>query len=257
MRALGLSVFVFAFALGCVDSSEDDVDLDDEDLLGDGFGEASVCGTTDEAQYVNSYNGGLGVSINFVRAHKGKVGAIETTNSATAQKYCSGALVGADLFLTAGHCVNSSTVGDFVAFNYERVAGGTTLLTQRHVKITAVVEHRLGDLDYAILRLEGRPGDDFGVAAVSKVDAVVGTPITIISHPAGKPKQVEAGNVSARSTTYLKYNNVDTLAGSSGAAILNRDGAIIGVHTNGGCTANGGANSGLRISAIRAVSRIL
>lgn len=237
--------------IGCVDGAGDVEDTDDLE-------QESICGSVNDAQHVNNYNGNLGPSVAFVQSNKGSKGAMETTATASqSAKYCSGSLIATDLFLTAGHCVDSSTVGDFVAFNYERAAGSTQVLTQTHARISAIVEDGLGGLDYAIVRLEGNPGATFGVSAVASADAAVGAAITIIGHPNAEPKQIEAGTVASRSTNYLRYGNLDTLGGSSGSGILNSSGQIVGVHTNGGCTVSGGTNSGVRIARIRAASNVL
>ena len=94
---------VFALActsllIGCIDSSEDrDLDLDEAE-------QPSICGSTDDSQFVNDYNGTLGPSVAFVQTHKVSKGALETTATASSSaKYCSGSLIGSNLFLTAGH----------------------------------------------------------------------------------------------------------------------------------------------------------
>src|SRR5262245_45226638 len=116
-----IAIACTSLLIGCVDEPRAP-DLDETDEVD----QESICGRTNDAQHVNSYNGTLGPSIAFVQANKGSKGAMESTNSDSQQvKYCSGTLIAADLFLTAGHCVDASTVGDFVAFNYERAAGST------------------------------------------------------------------------------------------------------------------------------------
>jgi V8-like Glu-specific endopeptidase len=234
--------------IGCVDTANDEPQLDE-------VAQPSICGPTNDAQFVNSYNGTLGPSTAFVQANKGSKGAMES--SPTGGKFCSGSLISANLFLTAGHCVDAGTVGEFVSFNFERAANSTALLPQTHVRVTAVVEDALGGVDYAIIRLEGTPGNTFGIAPVAAADAAVGSAITIIGHPAGQPKQIEAGTVASRSGDFLRYGNVDTLGGSSGSGVINSAGQIVGVHTLSGCTANGGTNSGIRIARIRQVSSVL
>jgi V8-like Glu-specific endopeptidase len=250
---------VFAIActsllIGCVDAQEDrdlDLELDEAEQL-------SICGSTDDAQFVNDYNGTLGPTTTFVATHKRSKAALASAiSSSSSGKYCSGSLIGTNLFLTAGHCVDSATIGDYASFNYERAAGSTTLLTQSHYRVDAILEDELGGLDYAILRLAGTPGDTWGVSAVAAGDPATGAAITIIGHPNAAPKKIEAGTVASFSTNYLRYGNVDTLGGSSGSGVLNSLGQIVGVHTNGGCTATGGTNSGVRISRIRAVSSVL
>jgi V8-like Glu-specific endopeptidase len=236
--------------IGCVDSLE----IEDEPTYND-IEQLSICGPTNDAQHVNSYNGNLGPSVAFVQSNKGSKGALES--SPTSGKFCSGSLISNNMFLTAGHCVDSGSVGEFVSFNFERAAGSTALLPQTHVRIAAVLEDALSGVDYAILRLDGSPGSTFGVAPVAAADPANGTAITIIGHPSGQPKQIEAGSVSSRSGNFIRYGNVDTLGGSSGSGVINNSGQIVGVHTNGGCTASGGANSGIRIARIRQVSAIL
>ena len=234
--------------VGCVDALDDDPAVDDVE-------QASICGPTNDAQFVNSYNGTLGPSIAFVQANKNSKGAMES--SPTGGKFCSGSLISTNLFLTAGHCVDAGSVGEFVSFNFERAANSTALLPQTHVRITAVVEDARSGVDYAIVRLEGTPGNTFGIAPVAAADAAVGSAITIIGHPAGQPKQIEAGTVASRSGDFLRYGNLDTLGGSSGSGILNSAGQIVGVHTLSGCTRTGGTNSGIRIARIRQVSSVL
>jgi V8-like Glu-specific endopeptidase len=238
--------------IGCVDS----LDTIDEEPMFDETEQLSICGTTNDAQHVNSYNGALGPSVAFVQANKNSKAGLARTQ--TGGKFCSGSLISTNLFLTAGHCVSASIVGQFVSFNFERAANSTQILTQTHVRIAAVVEDDVGGVDYAILRLDGSPGNQFGVSPVATADPANGTAITIIGHPSGQPKQIEAGTVAGRrGTNYLTYGNVDTLGGSSGSGVINNSGQIVGVHTNGGCTASGGSNSGVRIARIRQVSATL
>jgi V8-like Glu-specific endopeptidase len=245
---IAIACTTFSSLVGCIDTVDDEPVVDDVE-------QPSICGRTNDAQFVNSYNGTLGPSVAFVQANKNSKAAMES--SPTGGKFCSGSLISSNLFLTAGHCVDAGTVGEFVSFNFERAANSTTLLTQTHVRITAVVEDALGGVDYAIVRLEGTPGNTFGVAPVATADAPIGSAITIIGHPSGQPKQIEAGTVAGRSGNFLTYGNLDTLGGSSGSGILNSSGQIVGVHTNGGCTSTGGTNSGIRIARIRQVSSVL
>jgi S1-C subfamily serine protease len=228
----------------------DDVDLSDVE-------QHTICGPTDESQWVNDYNGTLGPTTTFVAANKASKGALATGSAANSSKYCSGTLISANTFLTAGHCVDSSSVGEYAVFNYERARGSTTLLTQSPFRIDAVLEDSLGGVDYAILRLAGTPGITFGIAAVATADPAAGAAATIIGHPQGLPKKIEAGTISALSGNQLRYGNIDTLGGNSGSGVIDSQGRVIGVHTNGGCTSSGGYNFGMRISRIRAVSSIL
>lgn len=210
----------------------------------------SLCGRND-LQHVNSYNGMLGQTKAFVVARQRQVGALETTASQTSSKYCTGTLIANDLFITAGHCIDSSTTREYVAFNYERKAGSTTQLTQEHFKITAIVDDGAKrGLDYAILRLAGTPGVKFGTTKFNAVDPASNAILTIIQHPNGEAKQVEVGHMGGTSGNYLKYGDLDTLPGSSGSGVINAAGELVGIHTNGGCTSSSGFNTGVRMKII-------
>jgi V8-like Glu-specific endopeptidase len=247
-----IAIACTSLLIGCVE------DAADRDLEIGQTEQPSICGSTDDSQFVNDYNGTLGPTVTFVQTHKRTKGALATSaTTSSSAKYCSGSLIGTNLFLTAGHCVDSGTIGDYVTMNYERAAGSTSLLTQSHYRVNAILEDELGGLDYAILRLDGTPGSTWGIASVATSDPSTGAAITIIGHPNRQPKKIEAGTVASFSSNYLRYGNVDTLGGSSGSGVINSSGQIVGVHTNGGCTATGGTNSGVRISRIRAVSSIL
>lgn len=229
----------------------------DENRLQYGSSE-SLCGTRD-LQHVNSYDGRLGVSQTYVKKYKGAVGALTSKNTPTGGRYCTGTLIGQDLFLTASHCVSSSTPSHFVAFRYERKAGSTALETQELFKIKAVVEEGAKKgVDYAIVRLERPAGATFGVTKMRPQDPKDSAVLAIIQHPSGEPKQIEAGKLQGLSGNYLRYADIDTLPGSSGSGVLDADGYLVGVHTNGGCTSSGsGANSGVRLSQAAKVSAII
>jgi V8-like Glu-specific endopeptidase len=210
----------------------------------------SICGSTNDMQHVNMYDGTLGVSINFVHSHSNPVGAMET---ASYSKYCSGTLISADLFITASHCVDNGTTNDYVSFNYEKDANGNNE-TQDHRKIIAVVEDGRGGLDYAIVRLKNNPGNKWGWTSMSTNMPNVNNRVTIIQHPSGYRKRIESGIIGSKTTNKLYYKWLDTKPGSSGSGILNNNGQLVGVHTNGGCTASGGSNSGYKLNKIYNVS---
>ena len=209
----------------------------------------SQCGGVNESQNVETYDGTLGVSVELVRRHQRAVG--QTMRGTT--RSCSGTLIGNDLFLSAGHCFDANPNPQTqVTFNFQTDAAGNPLPEQRF-PILAVLEHRLGGLDYEIIRLGNNPAGNFGFTLVSPVDPAVGDMACIIGHPATAPKQIEAGPVTALSGNQIRYNDADTLPSNSGSGILHApSGRVIGVHTNGGCngtTPETGFNLGMRISS--------
>jgi V8-like Glu-specific endopeptidase len=246
----------------------------------------TICGVTDDSQEVEQYDGTLGVTVAFVNGHQSPVGQLQwnsnlasiytNSGSFSGSRWCSGTLISDDLFLTAGHCLDSIpgvplqngtanaiqpaeiATNMHVSFDFQVDPSGNPRVEQSF-PITQLVEYRLGGLDFVIVRLGGNPGFIYGRTQISNVDAVLNGVACIIGHPAGKPKRIEAGSVTLLQGNSIGYNDIDTLGGNSGSGILqDSDGRIVGVHTNGGCNAAmTGNNSGVRITSIIAQSPTL
>jgi V8-like Glu-specific endopeptidase len=249
----------------------------------------SICGTADDSQNVEQYDGTLGVTTAFVNAHQASMGQVQWNANLAATytnpgnvsgvRWGSGTLISQDLFLTAGHLFDRSANGwqlprqngtnDVISsqeiatnmrvnFNFQFDPAGNPR-PEVSFAITQLVEFRLDGLDFAIIRLAGNPAATFPIARISPADAAVGDMACVIGHPAGQPKRVEAGPVTAFSGVQIRYNDIDTLGGNSGSGIITApDGRVVGVHTNGGCNPAGtGSNFGVRISSIIAASPTL
>lgn len=253
----------------------------------------SRCGATDDYQDVERYDGTLGPSVNFVRSYQSAVGQIQWNNNlatiytnpgnVSGARWCTGTLVGKTTFITAGHCfdvqANDGVDWDFpldnstgreitpqqaarnmhINFNYQRDTNGT-LRTEVEFPVLSLREFRLGGLDYAVLQLGENsklefPGDVFGITTVMSNIPNIGELTTIIQHPNGIPKVVEAGTyIGEDAVGRMLYANLDTEGGSSGSGVLVPNGLLVAIHTNAGCNATGGANRGFFIADIAAVS---
>lgn len=256
-----------------------DYEATDEDLI------ESICNGDDDSQPVEQYDGTLGVTQQFVADHERPVGQIQWNDNlgsiytdpgnVSGIRWCTGTLISCDLFLTAGHCFDQSGGGwtrpktngttntipveeiatnMHVNFNYQVDPAGNLRPVDDYA-VTQLVEYRLGGVDFAVIRLAGNPGGKYGFTRISPTDANIGDMLCIIQHPAGVPKRIEAGSLTDFHDNRLGYNDIDTLAGSSGSGVLAPNGRIVGVHTNGGCNVPiPGHNHGRRISSIIAAS---
>lgn len=155
---------------------------------------------------------------------------------------CTGTLIDASagpVVLTAGHCVG---LGDrsLLVFNFEEEPDGDELVTEG-----TVIEQAL-DPDYALIALDTLPA----VTPVS-LTTQASERLAIIQHPRGHPKVIAEGNYLDSCNQLVYYSDLDTLVGSSGAGVLNRQGHLVGIHTDGDCDEKGrGANRGWSVQVI-------
>jgi len=195
------------------------------------------CGPTADFTPINQYQG----EISSVQDREGAVALINGN--------CTGTLIAASagpVLLTAGHCVG---LGDtvLVAFNYEDQPDGDPLATN------GTVIEQSAEPDYALIELDELPAVTPTALTTQPSDL-----LAIIQHPRGRPKVIAEGELSAVCNGQVYYTNLDTLVGSSGAGVLNRQGYLLGVHTDGDCAADGtGANFGWTAARIVEVSRYL
>jgi hypothetical protein len=222
--------------------------------------------------------------------------AADNTGNIAGVNWCTGTLFADRLFLTAGFCLDANVSGYItparrvgnnlvslppqelallmhVTFNYQR--DGTEcgdpaqprscrLRQPDEYPVMRLLEHRRGNLDYAILELGAGVGGqppaqryrpailDTSTAALAKANL-----LTIIQHANGAPKRVAAGTHVKITNERIFYRDIDTLGGSGGAGILDQDGRLIGLHTNGSCDPTGGENSGITLRAITPASEVI
>lgn len=162
---------------------------------------------------------------------------------------CTGTLIAAatgPVVITAGHCVG---LGDraLLAFNVEAAPDGDPLVTN------GTVIERADAPDYALIQLDQLPAATPTPLTTRSTDQ-----LAIIQHPRGGFKVIAEGEFFAECHGQISYIDLDTLAGSSGAGVLNAQGFLYGVHSDGDCDTNGGgANAGWSAARIVAASAYL
>jgi Trypsin-like peptidase domain len=257
----------------------------------------TLCGGKNDAQHVEHYDGSLGVSRKFVDDHEPPVGQLqwlddldqrfagpgEEPGEVAGRRWTSGGLISDDLFLTAGHsfrpdgggfaspsrkgvAIDRKEIATLMRVNFNFQVDGSTKETVRagvSYPIEELVENPPG-LDFAIVRLgrgtDGRlPGERFGYLRLARRDIQKKSALLcIIQHQGGGPKRIETGPLLENRAGQISYTDLDTAGLSSGALILSAPaGLVVGVHTHGGCTSDGGFNYGVSISAIRAATDLI
>lgn len=188
------------------------------------------CGPTLDFTPINSYQGELA----DIQDREDAVVLVDGRCTGTLIEASAGPVV-----VTAGHCVG---LGDraLVVFNYESEPDGDPLVTDG-----TVIEQAL-EPDYALIELDVLP-------AVQPVllTAQASERLAIIQHPRGRPKVIAEGRYLGSCHQLVYYADLDTLVGSSGAGVLNRQGHLLGIHTDGDCEETGrGNNRGWTAEAI-------
>jgi V8-like Glu-specific endopeptidase len=148
----------------------------------------------------------------------------------------SGFLVGPDLLLTNNHVLpTAELLPDAVfRFNYQDDVRGRAEPTH-DFRAAADVFATSRELDYTLVRLDGRPGDEWGFLPLRQAPVAVGDRVNIIQHPGGQPKQIALrDNVVEYVGGGVAQYVTSTLPGSSGSPVLTDTWEVCALHHAGG-----------------------
>jgi V8-like Glu-specific endopeptidase len=156
---------------------------------------------------------------------------------------CSGFLVGPDLLVTAGHCVDREDYKDKVwLFGYDSsfAFDPNPTFSPDHVYFTKEVvlweKNTYSHKDYALVRLDRKVlgVKPFKIRTTGKAEK--GTLLAIIGHPSGLTTKISSGGakiLDASEENRLK-TNVDSFAGNSGSPVINiKTGKVEGILVSG------------------------
>ena len=163
--------------------------------------------------------------------------ALLEVRDASAQWSGTGFLVAPDLLITNQHIISHAALlpATVFRFNYENdLYGNAKEHSDYHARAGGLI-HMNAELDYALMELDGRPGNDWGWLTISQKALRPGDRVNIIQHPGGQPKQI------ALQSNYVEYVGggvvqyvTPTLPGSSGSPVLNDSWEVCALHHAGG-----------------------
>lgn len=155
---------------------------------------------------------------------------------------CSGFLVGKDLLLTAGHCIQS--MSDCESYSWVFDYSNTTkensdfAINKKNVyTCTSIIARTLNDgtdNDYALVKLD-RATDRAPLSFRTKGKLSNSAGLVVIGHPSGLPTKIADGAfVRSNKNKYFFQANLDTYGGNSGSAVIDsKTGSVEGILVRG------------------------
>ena len=144
---------------------------------------------------------------------------------------CSGFLVGKDLLVTAGHCIQNQSECDSHSWVFGFEDGVTKAAAQNTYKCKSIVSRQLDDqtnADFAVVKLDREVENREPLKFRKNGKVSNNAPIVVIGHPSGLPMKVAAGaNVRTNTDKWFFVGNLDTFGGNSGSPVFNNDSGIV------------------------------
>ncbi len=156
---------------------------------------------------------------------------------------CSGFLVGNQLLVTAGHCIED--MNDCSRYSWVFGFDNKTSVNSSHVvsksevyKCTAIVARKLDDSnndDYALLKLDRKVEGHAPLKVRTSGKVSNNTSILVIGHPSGLPTKISDGAIVRENANKVFFQStLDTFGGNSGSAVFDaKTGLVEGILVRG------------------------
>ncbi len=144
--------------------------------------------------------------------------------------FCSSFLVGTDIIVTAGHCVDGGDISSGVAFVFgfyqidEATNANVTAIPADNVYFgDAIIDQSLGGgLDHSVVRLDREVVSRNPLPIRRAGTPQLGEPLVVIGNPSGLTTKIAGGaEVKGVPTSTYLQSNLDTYGGNSGSAVFN------------------------------------
>jgi V8-like Glu-specific endopeptidase len=129
-------------------------------------------------------------------------------------------------------------------FNYQLTAAGRNAPVEEFRLVPGKLFKTSKDDDWSAVAVEGNPVAKWGALPLTKTGLKVGDHVNIIQHPGGGPKQISliANVVVFVSSSRVQYLT-DTLPGSSGSPVFDKEWNLVALHHSGGWLTEPNASS--------------
>lgn len=171
-----------------------------------------------------------------VRTSADKVGRLDVRYASGRFTTCSAVALSKERVLTTSHCTsNSPRHGDveevvFVHGYYDEKETSSAV----RIRLNIIPIYQNEELDISILNVSD---SDVFIPVVADFEIrapVVGEAVSLFHHPGGTPMRVTRSGCRIVSVSEKGFRHTcDTIAGSSGAAIVGQDGVLVGIHIAG------------------------
>lgn len=165
-----------------------------------------------------------------------QVCATEKYSQQLAGAMCSGFLVGPDLLLTAGHCIedqNGCNENKWVFDYYEHLINinNKSVDADNVYRCKSIVSRALDPvtmLDYALIKLDRTVTNRTPLKYRTSGKIADNASLVVIGNPSGLPTKItDHGNVRLNTNPIFFNSNLDTFGGNSGSAVFDANTGIV------------------------------